>query len=247
MLTVRGRAAFRGPTRFGGSNAAQFCLNFRDGGMNRSLGGFTPIFSAYPLGSLAPGAFILPVKDGSLASYTYSESAISSSVDLIPARNLEASSNIVVTVSNAQLDQIVSMVGSGTLTLAKLDAILAGAASLQAGGTLQLTSDAASGAIFSVTASGSESLSANVTLTALAFMEAEAGGAAPLSPEGLALAVWGATAASNNQSGTMGEKLNDAGSAGNPWAAELASNNTAGTFGGFVQKLLTVARFLGLK
>ena len=33
----------------------------------------------------------------------------------------------------------------------------------------------------------------------------------------------------------------------NPWNADLASNNTAGTFGERIQKLLTVAKFLGLK
>jgi hypothetical protein len=45
----------------------------------------------------------------------------------------------------------------------------------------------------------------------------------------------------------MGEKVNDAGAAGNPWSALLVDNNTAGTFGSFVQKLLTVAKFLGFK
>jgi hypothetical protein len=64
---------------------------------------------------------------------------------------------------------------------------------------------------------------------------------------GTSLYVGGATAADNNQAGTMGEKLNDAGSAGNPWAAELTSNNTEGTFGWLAQKLLTVGKFLGLK
>ena len=37
------------------------------------------------------------------------------------------------------------------------------------------------------------------------------------------------------------------GSAGNPWSALTADNNDAGTFGSLVQKLLTVAKFLGLK
>lgn len=33
----------------------------------------------------------------------------------------------------------------------------------------------------------------------------------------------------------MGEKLNDAGAAGNPWAALLSANNTPETFGALVQ------------
>lgn len=40
------------------------------------------------------------------------------------------------------------------------------------------------------------------------------GGATPLSPEGLAAAVWGALAAQNNVPGTMGDLLNAAGGGG---------------------------------
>lgn len=35
----------------------------------------------------------------------------------------------------------------------------------------------------------------------------------------------------------MGEKLNDAGSAGNPWASLIADNNTNGTFGWAMQQV----------
>jgi hypothetical protein len=48
-------------------------------------------------------------------------------------------------------------------------------------------------------------------------MSGEWGGASPLSPAGLAGAVWAAVAATNNDAGSMGEKLNAAGSASNPW------------------------------
>jgi hypothetical protein len=40
-------------------------------------------------------------------------------------------------------------------------------------------------------------------------------------------AVWAAIAASNNAAGTMGEKLNDAGSASNPWTEIIESGYTA--------------------
>lgn len=60
--------------------------------------------------------------------------------------------------------------------------------------------------------------------------------------------VWGAVAADNNDTGTMGEALNDAGAAGNPWATSITGNTNPGTFGELVgKKLLTVAKFLGLK
>jgi phage tail sheath gpL-like len=41
-------------------------------------------------------------------------------------------------------------------------------------------------------------------------------------------AVWSALAAANNDAGTMGEKLNDAGSASNPWTEVLETGFTAG-------------------
>jgi hypothetical protein len=40
-------------------------------------------------------------------------------------------------------------------------------------------------------------------------------------------AVWDAVASANNDPGTMGEKLNDAGSASNPWTEVIESGYTA--------------------
>jgi hypothetical protein len=60
-------------------------------------------------------------------------------------------------------------------------------------------------------------------------MSAEFGGAEPLSPEGLANAVWEALAADHNAAGTMGAKLNAAGSASDPWSTpegQSVVNNT---------------------
>lgn len=47
-----------------------------------------------------------------------------------------------------------------------------------------------------------------------------------LSPQSLADAVWEALSADHNTPGTMGEKLNGAGSAGNPWS-EVIDGKTA--------------------
>jgi len=48
-----------------------------------------------------------------------------------------------------------------------------------------------------------------------------------LSPESLASSVWSALSSQNNQSGTMGEKMNGAGSAGNPWTEIIEGTYTA--------------------
>lgn len=59
-----------------------------------------------------------------------------------------------------------------------------------------------------------------------------------LSPENLANAVWEALAASHVTTGTMGKKLNDAGSAGDPWETELPGTYEEGTAGNILFEIL---------
>ena len=246
MLKLNGRVIFSNAGKQTGAFYGQTGNSFRDGGRNRNAGGFNQTFSAYPNGTLSPSAFILPQKSGSLSSYTLSGGTLSPNANLIPAKNLEASASLTITVTNAQLDQIVSFIATGNCSISVVNAILGNVATLQANGTMQLTSDALCGAIFTVTANGNGQVTGSPFLSALAHLEAESGGPTPLSPEGLANAVWSESLTDYTGS-TAGQALKDAGSAGNPWSADLASNNTEGTFGWFVQKLLTVAKFLGLK
>lgn len=50
----------------------------------------------------------------------------------------------------------------------------------------------------------------------------------------MAAGVWNSVAASYNDSGTMGEKMNAAGTAGDPWTTDLTSYTTDGTAGKIV-------------
>lgn len=60
--------------------------------------------------------------------------------------------------------------------------------------------------------------------------------------------IWDEVLANHLTAGTTGKALSDAGSAGNPWSTTITGNTTAGTFGELVgKKLLTIAKFLGLK
>lgn len=248
-LTRNGRANFHTPGSLTGVVSFQ-AATFVNGRLNnRNVGGFEQRFSAYPNGARPPGAFIMALKDGSISSYTDAAGEITPSVTLIPGRPIAATASLTITVTNAQLDQIASILATGSMTLAVATATLAGAATLEADGTMTLTlDDATLGAIVSSIASSSMTISgAASVLTALGFMEAEAGGPTELSPEGLANAVWDTVIADHLTAGTTGKALSDAGGAGNPWSALLASNNDPDTFGERVQKLLTVAKFLGLK
>jgi len=91
-------------------------------------------------------------------------------------------------------------------------------------------------------------ISDGLRFTTKALEQAPTGGGGGSGPtaEEIADAVWEEVNSDHLTAGSTGEKLNSA-STGNPWEADLATNNTAGTFGAFVQKLLTVAKFLGLK
>jgi hypothetical protein len=115
-------------------------------------------------------------------------------------------------------------------------ALMAGSSSLSV--TMSLISSLAS------TIAGSGSLTSN--LKGKASLECEIlvnEGAA--NAQTIAAAVWNAEAADFNTSGTMGEKLNDAGSAGNPWTDTTTYG--AGTKGKLLQDSLSTNKFIALK
>jgi hypothetical protein len=64
----------------------------------------------------------------------------------------------------------------------------------------------------------------------------------------IADAIWNELTSGHLTAGTTGKALTDAGSAGNPWSSTITGNTDPGTFGELVgKKLLTIAKFLGLK
>lgn len=60
-------------------------------------------------------------------------------------------------------------------------------------------------------------------------------------------AVWNALAAGYNLTGTMGEAMNGAGSAGNPWITDLSGYNTPDTAGKILKDRLSKGQFIGLR
>lgn len=215
---------------------------------NRHYGGFATN-SATPNGYLAPGSWVLPMKSGSMSSYTVSTGAIANTVAVMYAgRNLEGTATGTMVLTNAQLDQVIAMIASALLSMSVANGGLSAAVSMDASALLAIqTLSAQLGGIFDVTASSLMTMNPAVTMTALANMDAEAGGPTPLSPEGLAAAILNSILADYNDSGSVGEALNNVGAAGNPWAAALSANNDPGTFGEKIQKLLELSKFLGLK
>jgi hypothetical protein len=185
-LIRQGRNNFSGnPGVFTGNQSFQSGNFFKGGLRNRNVGGFDQRFSGYGNGALDPSSFILPQKSGSISSYTRSNSSLTSAALLIPALPMQVNGSFSLTVTNAQLDQVVQLIASGVLALTG-SANLAAAVALEAASVFNLSGSALLGGVIPIQGAGVMSLSTNVTLDADAFMTASAGGPTPLSPEGLA-------------------------------------------------------------
>ena len=186
--------SFGGVTTIANGGTVHSRANFNNSSSSRArfFGSQSTSFdktAAQPNGYAPPYSFVIAQKSGGMSSYTQSNESISStSANMAGGRNLALTGAAMsISVTNAQLDQIVSFIASASLNLSVSSAALVAAAQAVASAVLTMTlTNAQAGAIFSVLASANGAASANATLTALGFMEAEAGGATPLSPEGLA-------------------------------------------------------------
>jgi len=99
------------------------------------------------------------------------------------------------------------------------------------------------GALAGAVATLSGSGSMNNDITALAFLSADIYvNQSEATVQQIVDAVWSALAAEYNVSGTMGEKLNGAGSAGDPWTTDLTPYNTADTAGKIVKQIKSISQ-----
>ena len=206
-------------------------------------------YTSTPNAYLHPMALVLPKIAGGMATNNQAQVNLAQSgAVLVNAQYIIGSSTITFTLVDASLGQIFAGLAAGTITFAQANAELEAKFAGVGSGTITFTvATSGLGGKFPAEGSSTITITPAGLLTAIAFMEAEAGGATPLSPEGLANAVWSALKTDFNEAGTMGEALNDAGGAGNPWASDLASNNDPNTFGERVQKLLQKGEYIALE
>ena len=185
--------------------------------------------AATPNGYLSPVAWVLPRTSGGMSSYNQASLTIArQTATLVNAQYRTGSGTITLSQTNANLGQIFAAVAAGTITLAQAVANLSALVSASASSSISILNvNGTLGGTFSMSGASTITTSPNALLTAKAFMQASAGGPTALSPEGLANAVWAKLAADANVVGTMGEKLNDAGSASNPWTEIIEGSRTA--------------------
>lgn len=168
---------------------------------------------------------------------------------------------------------IASLAGQGEIAESTLTGVVPISATITSQGILY-NANLAGGKYLQGTLQGNAALTA--AMTGKGNIEAVITIGASPSAYDIASAIWGAIASGNNVPGTMGEKVNAAGTAGDPWTAILdaypdgtagqllrdlaeagpgssqwdsllTEHQEPGSFGEFVQRLLTVAKFLGLK
>lgn len=181
--------------------------------------------TGYGIEERSGSAWWMPPKAGGMAAVGTLLGSGTLSASMSKGINIVGALDGAGSLSSA-LTMVVGMVGglsgSGAITAALVGSTaLAGA--LSGTGSLSAALGALSGMVGALSGSGT----ITGDLRGRLFMAADITPVTELSPENLATAVWAAVAAANNDAGSMGEKLNDAGSGSNPWTEVIEGSYTA--------------------
>ncbi len=183
--------------------------------------------SSIPEGTRIPVAWLMPQKPGGLSSINNIEGIGSISTDILAVKLAEASltgEGELTAVGSLIVQLIADVIGSGDITAGDIQAFLLMEASLSgsgdAAGPLTGFAELISGI------SGLGDITATLVATGLLSADLTVTGTG-LTTSNVGPAVWSALASANNDAGTMGEKLNDAGSGSNPWTEVIESGLSA--------------------
>jgi len=185
--------------------------------------------AAVPNGHLAPSAWILPQVSGGLSTTNEASGSGELSASILAVKLAEAGltgSGDMSAVGSLIVQLLADLAGSGEISAADLKAFLQMVASLSGSGSAASSTLTGIGAL--VAALLGDGTAATSILTGRGAMAADiVVTGTGLTTSNVGQAVWSAIAAANNSTGTMGEKLNDAGSAANPWTEVIESGFTA--------------------
>ncbi len=191
--------------------------------------GITDDTVGLPLGCRHPVAWMMPQKAGALSARNKLTGSGSVSGTALAVRlalaDLAGSGDISDALGGLIVQALADLTGSGDISDANLQAFLAAVASLTGSGGITSANASGLGELIGAIGGTGE---ASATLTAIGeLIAALTVTGTGLSTANVGEAVWGALAAANNGAGTMGEKLNDAGSGSNPWTEVIESGYTA--------------------
>lgn len=189
-----------------------------------------------PSAYAAPYAWTLPPHSGGIGSNVGIQGVGAFTGSGALGVNIDATMAGTGDISSANLGLILSAVatlsGIGGLSADVIGALNA-SADLAGSGDLTGSLGALAGAV--ATLSGTGAMTGDTT--AKAFLSADIYvNQSTATVNELVAGVWNALAADFNTSGTMGQKLNGAGSAGDPWTTDLDTYTTPGTAGSLMKK-----------
>lgn len=193
-------------------------------GRLRNIAFLTSRQVALPQGNLAPSAWMLPQTGGGMSMRTVGAGTLAAglipsypmSIDLTGAGDLDATAGLVVSM-------LLAMAGAGDLT-ATIEGRLNASIDMTGSGDLDANLSGLGNMVVELLGAGD--LDATIAAFGDMTIDIVVTGTG-LSTANVGQAVWGALAAANNVPNTMGEKLNDAGSASNPWTEVIESGYTA--------------------
>lgn len=208
------------------SDWRKFSLQDRSGG----TGDIAPLqLAGKPYGYYPPGSWALPTKAGAISTYQNVISLTAAGSGAL-GRNIEGSTTLAVTVAGTgQL--VVSGVGSFTASLTVSGNIIATRAAVGEFTATLSTNTPTLTAKGHMTGSAALSMSVSATRYATGALEGDFSPSNEFSPDNLAAAVWNALTADYGESGTFGEAMAAAGSAGDPWSTTLPGSYTGSQAG----------------
>lgn len=194
---------------------------------------------SFPTGTNPPYSYLMGDKGALVASTTTISGSGSLTSAVAMGRSLSTTINGTGTLT-AGVSLIVQVAaalnGTGTLT-ASMKGVVALACTLAGSGSLTASLGLLANVVANLTGSGT--LIANVkgkaSVSATIYVNAGTASTAEM-----AAAVWNALAASFNTAGTMGNKLNAAGSAGDPWSTILPGSYTGSQAGQIVSQITEI-------
>lgn len=233
MVFARGVKAF-GATAFNSSYNAVLHDNSAQTNRIRNITageGITSGLVGLPSGYRHPAAWMMPQKGGALAARNTISGEGSASISMAAGVNGVATlsgSGTLTGVGALIISMVAALSGSGTISSASAAAYLNLAATLAGEGDLTGSVTAIAHATAALAGEGDITSTIRALGTLAASLVVTGTG---LTTSNVGAAVWAAIASSNNEPGSMGEKLNDAGSASNPWTEALPGAYVAGTAG----------------
>jgi hypothetical protein len=184
--------------------------------------------ASIPDGTRHPVAWLMPQKAGGLRTFNNLNGTGTISASILSVKLLEAAidgDGGLTAFGSLLVQAVANITGSGGVSAADLRAFLAMVAAIGGSGNAAGTATGLAELLATLTGSGTldDSVISGIAELIADLVVTGTG----LTTANVASAVWGAAAASNNVTGTMGEKVNDAGSASNPWTEVIESGYTA--------------------